>query len=196
MPRWLCNNKKQLTFWGVIFRSLSLSGCPLRFLLISSDCSSQHAERAALFRHRVVENFKRNICQQHIISCGCPSHEFFALLCLLSCTLLISDHASFSLLFTGVQVSFNVETSLHCWSVHLFLSFFSNCVERLGQVVTSLLASSAQYVTFLHSSGYATSYFIPQTVCWARCACLFFQCLVLFRQADLPIFLDGKYWHI
>lgn len=43
----------------------------------------------------VLENFKTNIFQQHIISCGCPSHEFFTLLCLPSSTLLISDRASF-----------------------------------------------------------------------------------------------------
>lgn len=65
---------------------------------------------------RVVENFKTNICQQHIISCGCPSHEFFTLLCLSSCTLLHSDHAPSLPSYSLVQVSFNVETSLHCWS--------------------------------------------------------------------------------
>ena len=45
---------------------------------------------------KVMENFKTNVCQEHIISCGCPSHEFFTLLCRPCCTLLISDHASFS----------------------------------------------------------------------------------------------------
>lgn len=74
---------------------------------------------------RVVENFKTNICPQHIISCGCPSHEFFALLCLPSCTLLSSDHASSLPSYSLVQVSFNVETSLHCWSLSLFSFFLS-----------------------------------------------------------------------
>jgi len=67
-------------------------------------------------------------------------------------------------------------------------------MEGLDQVLTSALASCAQYVTFHYScSDYATSCFIPQTVQSQICNSLFFLCLVLFRQADLTIFSDGKY---
>lgn len=122
MPSWHCKDSEQLAFPGVCFGSFSLRGC---------SCSPLAAVpsilRALLLlcTIRVVENFKTNICPQHIISCGCPSHEFFALLCLPSCTLLSSDHASSLPSYSLLQVSFNVETSLHCWSLSLFSFFLS-----------------------------------------------------------------------
>lgn len=59
-------------------------------------------------------------------------------------------------------------------------------MERLGQVVTPALASYAQYVTFLYScSDYATSYFIPQTVCRARFAIVSFSYALFYSDKQI-----------